>query len=254
MALADRPFSTVDDKYPPIVRSYSIPPRPPTPPPAPSVASVEYWRGVVSKQRLPPIFQLRFPFNAILMLMLPVLLPFGLSYAYFRVSSDAKSSRRRLKQLEKDESFQERLVNVLKRVDKEVENAIVDLIEEGQEQEDPQTSSSHPHRPTVTVQPSTDNSSSPSLASMSTESVTREEKKKVCGKNKPEGQDGSPIFSLMQLKIIDQLSALPFHKYSAIFPGVFSSHAVIVARDVNRFAFHERGRPILQHWADHFIL
>ncbi|KIM26154.1 hypothetical protein M408DRAFT_50482, partial [Serendipita vermifera MAFF 305830] len=55
-----------------------------------------------------------------------------------------------------------------------------------------------------------------------------------------------------QIKLIESLNELPFNKYAACFPGIFSSHAIIICRDLKRFPFHEQGLPVLQHWADHF--
>jgi hypothetical protein len=247
--------SVVDDKYAPIVKSYAIPSPSPSPPPSPPFGSKEYWKINVNK--IPPFFRLPFPYNAIALLFFPVLLPLGISAVLIKLSRDSKSSRRRIRQLESDESFQHRLVNVLKQLDKGMENAIADLIEvEGEQAGDgndvPVVSPSQ--QATGNVKPV---SISPPL-SPAPKSLTQNgeitEDKKSCEERKDTKPSNGSTPSDIQIKLIDQLNALPFNKYSAYFPGVFSSHAVIISRDVKKFKFHTQGEGVLKHWADHFIL
>jgi hypothetical protein len=246
-------YSVVDDKYAPIVKSYAIPSRPPTPLPGPSFISTEYWRTKFAKQSLPPILQLPFPYNVIILVFFPLILPLGISAAFIKVSLDSKSSRKRIRQLETDESFPHRLVNVLKRLDKGMENAIADLIEVGGEQ----TGDGNDVPVVLPSQQATGNPvsisppSSPAPPSLKHKGI---KEKKSCEERKETTQQNAPVLSDIQLKIIDQLNALPFNKYIAYFPGVFSSHAVIISRDLKRFEHHTQGRGVLRHWADHFIL
>jgi hypothetical protein len=250
-------YSVLDDKYAPIVKSYAIPSRPPTPSPEPPFGSPEYWRTKFTMPRLPPRFQARFPFNVIVILLLPLLIPLGISAALIRVSRDSKSSRKRIRQLETDESFQHRLVNVLKRLDKGMENTIADLIEDGGEQ----TGDGNDVPVVLPSQQATGNvnlvsispPSSPTSPSLS-HNGERKKEKKSSEKRKGTKQQNEPALSDIQLKLIDQLNALPFNKYIGYFPGVFSSHAVIVSRDIKQYKLHAQGRGVLRHWADHFIL
>lgn len=54
----------------------------------------------------------------------------AITAAFVKVSLDSKHSRRRLRELESNDSFSDRLRNVLKRLDKDVEDAIADMIDQ----------------------------------------------------------------------------------------------------------------------------
>jgi hypothetical protein len=233
------------DKYPPIVVSYSIPSRPPTPEPKPTFGTRAYFRSTAS--RLPPPFQFRFPLNILFYALLPLLIPMGLTAAFIRLSLDSSKSKRRLKLLEKDENFKDRLVHALRRMDKGMENAIAELIEEAGEVEE--TAAGNAANEAQMEIRSNDkagpSSSSTTLAKIPGETHLPADAVPA---------SGAPDFSDLQLRIIATLNDLPFNKYAACFPGMFSSHAVIVSRDRQRFAFHAQGEGVLLHWADHFTL
>jgi len=58
-------ISVLDDKYDPLMKSYTIPASPPVQP-HPSTLSAEYWRSFkLPKLFLPPRLQLKFPFNLV---------------------------------------------------------------------------------------------------------------------------------------------------------------------------------------------
>jgi len=64
-----------------------------------------------------------------------------------------------------------------------------------------------------------------------------------------------PILTPLQRRIITSLNRLPnLKKELAFITRVRNSHAVIVCRDVKRFAAHKQGEGIIRHWADNFIL
>lgn len=72
---------------------------------------------------------------------------------------------------------------------------------------------------------------------------------------KPSGQvPRHTILTPIQKKMAQQLNTLPIQKEVAWFPHVRNSHAVIVSRDVKRFAFHREGEGVIRHWADSFSL
>jgi hypothetical protein len=224
----------------------------------------------------------------------------GLTLAFVKVSMDAKHSRRRLKQLENDESFGDRLMNVLKQLDKDMEDAIADIIDESGLEP---VSEAAAAGPTVTSAPHFSPALTPTTSSAPTPAPAVEAKVKAEAKTflkrkkcirqsssqssgfsssenvqnaatnattttttttttapkvKPSIADGrtpgGPMLSDLQLKLIENLNQLPFHKHTAHFPGMFSSHAIIISRDVKRFEFHKKGEGVLRHWADHFIL
>jgi hypothetical protein len=215
----------------------------------------------ISKPRLPPFLQFRFPFNVILYISLPVVIPLALSAAFIKVSLDSNNSRKRLRLLEKSEGVEDRLANVLKRLDKGMENAVAELMQEteGRQLEDA-TIVIHEDR-TVELVPrekgekkkckTKKNGSSESIVGVPSTSAGLADAISIKDASK---QKGKEFLSPTQLSIIETLNTLPFEKFPAHFPGVFNSHAVIISRDVKRFPFHVRGHGVLRHWADHFIL
>ncbi|KAG8827679.1 hypothetical protein FRC19_001527 [Serendipita sp. 401] len=276
-------FNTEED-YPHLLASYHLPDQPLAPPPKPPVLSREYLKTTFSRARLPPIFALRFPLNLVLFALLPVLIPMGLSFAFVKVSLDSSNSRKRLRVLEKDAGFKDRLVNVMKRLDKEVENVIVEIVEDAAEQAvEVDEATGEPisftvrlddmeGKDTTTVPGKTISLHTPSLSRKnSAEKKEKSKSRSLCSsragsnpnlattiksgeESKEENDSGKPVLSELQLRLASSLNTLPFHKYRAYFPGVFSSHAVIISRDVQRFSFHKQGESVLRHWADHFII
>lgn len=142
-----------------------------------------------------------------------------------------------------------------------MENVIADLIEAGGEQAghaDDVPVASTSHQPEDNSEPVPAPTRSRLLASpspsVSSDDEPVGETKGLCKRKRAAETETRPILSDLQLKIIDQLNTLSLNKYAAYFPGVFSSHAVIISRDIKRFEFHAQGHGVLKHWADHFIL
>ncbi|KAJ7668317.1 putative serine esterase-domain-containing protein [Mycena rosella] len=121
----------LDEKYAPIIKSYTLPPVPPTPAPKPSILSPSWFRQLKpSRPILPPLLQFRFPLNIVLYMMLPLLIPVFFSLVFVRLSLAARSSRARIKLLENDPSNTQKLIHIFAQLEKQVENAVVDLIED----------------------------------------------------------------------------------------------------------------------------
>lgn len=57
-----------------------------------------------------------------------------------------------------------------------------------------------------------------------------------------------------QLRMVHWLMQVGPKRHLAWFPDVANAHAVIVVRDPAKFAVHERGRGVLQHWARQVVL
>ncbi|KAJ7442260.1 DUF676-domain-containing protein [Mycena latifolia] len=205
----------LDEKYTPLIKSYTLPPVPPTLPPKPMVLSPSWFRQLKpSRPLLPPFLQFRFPLNIALYMMLPLLIPTVLSLLIIRLSLAARSSRARIKLLEKDASNTQKLVHILAQLEKQVEHAVVDLIDD-----DAAAPLPDPER-----------------------AVTKSARKE------------QPILTPTQRRIAASLNRLPIKKERAYFPNASNSHAVIICRDVKNFEGHRAGLGIVRHWADHFIL
>jgi hypothetical protein len=65
----------------------------------------------------------------------------------------------------------------------------------------------------------------------------------------------SPRFTTLQRKMAAVLNALPQLKKERVYiPDVRNAHSVIVARDIENYAFHKIGEGVLRHWADAFVM
>jgi hypothetical protein len=157
--------------------------------------------------------------------LLPFLIPLGISVAVVRFSLATRSSRARIKLLEKDTANGQRLVHILAQFEKQVEDSVVDLIDSQDMEPD---------------------------ASMTFSQEPSQGKKHVCRKAKLPSQQ--PIITPLQRNIAASLNKLPLKKELAYIHGVRNSHAVIVCRDVKRFEGHRMGEGIIRHWAQQFQL
>ncbi|KIM26152.1 hypothetical protein M408DRAFT_25591 [Serendipita vermifera MAFF 305830] len=227
-------------EYPPIVISYDIPTRPPTP--KARITSRAYWHSRPSTPRLPSFLQFTPPLNILSYALLPVLILVGAMAIYVQLLRGSYKSRKRIRLLEADEKHSDRLINVLNRMDMDMENVIPEWIEKPGKKEEGQLKSAK-DRAQHRIQSSF---TSLPVESIPTPAQIVGEDRSPAGRKTPR----RPIFSPIQLQMIDHLNQLPFNKYVACFPGVFNTHPLIVCRDLG----DEQGMPVLQHWADHFIL
>ncbi|KAJ7180653.1 DUF676-domain-containing protein [Mycena filopes] len=216
----------IDEEYPHLIKSYSLPPVPPPVTPKPTVLSPTWFKSLKpSRPFLPPFLQFRFPMNIALYAMLPLLIPTFISLAIIRLSLAARSSRARIKLLENDASNTQKLIHILAQLERQMEEAVVDLIEN--DNGDGADAITDPERALGTVQ---------------------EKRKHI----KPPQEQ--PILTPTQRRCAELLNRLPIKKERAFFPDVRNSHAVIICRDVKRFEMHREGAGIVRHWASSFIL
>ncbi|KAF8647738.1 hypothetical protein AX16_006573 [Volvariella volvacea WC 439] len=221
---------SMDDEYKALIRNYSLPLVPPPRPRKPIIFSPKWFRN--RRPLLPPALQFRFPWNIIVYTLLPVLVPTFLTLAIVRLSLAARSSRARIKLLEADESNSDKLIHIIGQLERQVEDAVVDLMDDPlpiSEDEEGQKSLSH------------------STSDDSGSTVVSELPSKKKSKDKP-------ILTPLQHKIAESLNTLPIKKELAFFPGVRNSHAIIVCRDIKRFEIHRKGESVVRHWATSFIL
>jgi len=120
----------LNEEYPCLIRDYTIPstrPKVVSPP----IFSANWFRKLAPRPMLPPALQLRFPFNIVIYIFIPILIPLFISLAVFRLSRASKSSRARIKQLEEEahSAGQEKLSDILAELEFEVEEAVVDFID-----------------------------------------------------------------------------------------------------------------------------
>jgi hypothetical protein len=153
--------------------------------------------------------------------LLPILIPSFISFALIRLSLATRSSRARIKLLEEDESSSQKLINTLGHLEKEVESAVVDIIEDTIF---PLTAASEPQTP-----------------------VGEEEQ--------PTGKREVALLTPTQRKLVTLLNRLPgLKKELAFIHPARNSHAIIICRDVKRFEAHKQGEGVVRHWASVFVV
>ncbi|KAL5512876.1 hypothetical protein ACEPAH_3274 [Sanghuangporus vaninii] len=236
-----------DPKYDPIMLSYSIPDEPPVKE-SPTPLSPAWFQSANPTRYLPPFLQsLRFPLNAIAVVLLPVLFPTFIVFLLVRLSIHARSSRARIKVLEVDETLRENaLVNAFSRLERELGEAVVDAIEDDQGSNMPATAPPRDEKPGLT--------NGKLSSSCWDTSAKGDGVGKVDGES-PKIATGQPLLTPSQCQMVRSLNALPsMTKHRAYIDPLRNSHATIIARDVKGFPFHKRGWGVLQHWADAFVL
>lgn len=133
-----------------LIDTYTLPD---TPPPQPAVLSREWFDRKKPRPFLPPALQFRFPFNLVSVLaswgvtitqthlnthekvmyaVVPVLILPAISFLLYRLSSESSASRLRIKTLESDESYRERLASVFREIEREMEDGAVEIVENEQ--------------------------------------------------------------------------------------------------------------------------
>jgi hypothetical protein len=150
--------------------------------------------------------------------LIPILVPVFISILIFRLGLDARASRARIRLLEKDPSSSGRLINMLRSIEKEVDDAVADMLDDPQPSSDKEAQAENENE-----------APAPSVA--------------------------QPVLTRTQQLVLTSLNSLPqLQKHLTFIHPVRNSHAVIVSRDVKRFEIHKRGAGILRHWADRFEL
>ncbi|PIL25196.1 hypothetical protein GSI_13085 [Ganoderma sinense ZZ0214-1] len=223
----------LDEEYSPIIKSYT----PPQaggfqPPPKPRVFTKNWLKSFKpDRPLLPPALQFGFPWNVIILLSTPILVPLVLSLIITRLALASRASRVRIKLLEKEESSRERLVHVIARLEREMEDAVVDMFDS------PGLSDAGSSQPSLSLPVSA------AKADLDAASKAQAEQKQDL------------VLSDAQKKIVAWLNTLPgLKKELAFIHPVRNSHAVIISRDVKRFPSHKQGEGVIRHWADHFII
>ncbi|KLO05609.1 DUF676-domain-containing protein [Schizopora paradoxa] len=280
-----------DPKYEPIIVEYSIPAKLPEKKPAPSMFSAAWFKTIKPSRFLPPPLQLKFPLNILTTALLPILFPTFIMLVIVRLSLHTRSSRKRIKLLEADESATERLVHAFAKIERQMEGAMVDLMDEapGTDVDDRDESDgeagpsrmektngvTHSNSGDTLVNGNANGTSNGSAVADDDDASAKEpsppttknyagcttvrRRRKSCTATSfttnPAPTPPRSFLSASQANMAASLNALPgLTKHLVFIDPIRNSHATIVARDVKNFEFHKRGWGVLQHWADAFVL
>jgi len=77
-----------------------------------------------------PFLQLKFPYNLIVYLSLPILVPTALGVVYVRILRQGRESRRRVEEIEKAESYSSKLVHAVAELEREMEDKVTEFIDD----------------------------------------------------------------------------------------------------------------------------
>jgi hypothetical protein len=156
---------------------------------------------------------------------------------------ETSRSRKRIKLMEKNESATERLVHMFQECEREVEEAVHEIMDV---QHSEPANSPEPSEPGIT---------SPPPESDSLESTNGEDIPYNLQASASDTMTKQPVITPEQKQMIAALNSLPqLKKYMAYFPNVANAHGPIICRDVKKYPHHKRGEGVLRHWVDHFAL
>ncbi|KAK7686254.1 hypothetical protein QCA50_010474 [Cerrena zonata] len=230
-----------DEEYKPIIKSWA-PSTKTVAKDSPRLFSKSWFQS--KKPLVPPALDLRFPYNLLIYPALPLLLPLFLSFVVVKLSLDSRSSRSRIESLEKDESYSSRLVHIIGQLEKSMEDAVAELIDDAGNSDSQVASAetlAHSQTNTAAAEPPSSESPSPKPETVS------------LSLSKTDSSKPNKLLTDVQKRIIANLNSIPqLQKERVFIHPVINSHATIVARDVHRFKFHELGHGVLRHMADHF--
>ncbi|OCH96230.1 DUF676-domain-containing protein [Obba rivulosa] len=229
-----------DEQYKPLLNSYKLPDVPLPPPARPLPLSPKWFSDITSRPFLPPRLQFSFPWNILIYLAIPLILPLGITLVLTRLALASRASRARVRLLEEDETYTQRLAHIIGQLERDIEDKIADIIEEPSAALQPASvATSRPESPAPLVVDPT----SPSASTL------------VPFPEKVEKAPHPVLLTDLQRNIITWLNTLPgLKKELAFIHPVRNAHGPLICRDVRGFAAHKVGEGVLRHWADHFIM
>lgn len=167
---------------------------------------------------LPPVLRYRFPFNYLIILLFPIMLPIVLCLILARQSLDTSRSKRRLQQLAQTSSAPtpspsglsiQHLRATIRHIERNLESEFIESID----------------GPPAAA-------AAAALDIYHMDQVVIKAQLKEC-----------------QFRMALWLNQLPFKKYLTWWPKVTNAHATAIVRDAHLFPQHERGRGMLKFWA-----
>ncbi|KAF5387305.1 hypothetical protein D9757_005779 [Collybiopsis confluens] len=229
---------------------------------------------------LPPILMQPFPWNIIIYMLLPVLIPLVFVVVFVKFTRATSRSRQRIRLLEKSETGENSLTSVLGarlkegvdyigRIEKRIEDAVADIVDDPRSID---TSGSETELPPVTSGTSTPSASLLYGSVSGIYSSSSAGSKLSASFDQPAAPLSSksthgPSLTPLQRTICVRLNSIPGLKKELAFIDsadpidsaklrrpMRNSHATIVSRDVKNYEFHRIGEGVLRCWADGLIV
>lgn len=169
----------------------------------------------------------------IVIILLPLLVPLLIMIVVVRLFLASRASRERIRLLEADASRSNYLRSLFHNIEKDVDDALA-------------TAETYVDVERSTVARATGTSSRQFNTRYSAETQESSDSKTTTLR---------PRLTPLQVRIANNLNSIPHLKKKLPYiDGVVNSHPVIVSRDVKRFEVHEKGRGVVNNWADSFVL
>ncbi|KAH9908811.1 putative serine esterase-domain-containing protein [Fomitopsis serialis] len=240
----------LDEQYAPLIKSYHLPDTPPPPPIVPKPLTREWFTNV--RLPLPPVLQFKFPYNILVFVALPFIMPLFLTLVLTRLTLSMRASRRRLRLLEKEESSVDRLMHVIAKLERNMEDTMADMLDGPASPEPPLAEeSSYSSAPPKAILATPEGESS---ALENGERPAKAERVESVTVSHPSGRPPTVLMTDLQLRLVRMLNTLPhLKKEIAFIHPVQNAHGPIICRDPKRFPSHKLGEGVVRHWADHFI-
>ncbi|TFY61831.1 hypothetical protein EVJ58_g4271 [Rhodofomes roseus] len=243
----------LDEQYAPLIKSYHLPDTPPPPPIVPKPLTREWFTNV--RLPLPPALQFRFPYNILIFVTLPVLMPLFLTLVLTRLTLSMRASRKRLRLLEKEETSVDRLMHIIARLERNMEDTMADML-------DGPASPGNPPSRGCPIQSRHLSTKGCPRHTRRREFRSRERRELREGGARrrrdgvaPERRPPTVLMTDLQLRLVRMLNTLPhLQKELAFIHPVANAHGPIICRDPKRFPSHKLGEGVVRHWADHFII
>ena len=164
-----------------------------------------------------------------------------------------RASRKRLKLLEKEESSVDRLMHVIARLERGVEDSVAEMLDgPGAGAATPPTHTSFSHS-AVDAPPKAVPVSQPGSSSAleNGESSAKAEHDALVTSGRPP----TVLLTALQLRLVRTLNTLPhLKKERAYLHPCQNAHGPIICRDPKRFPSHKAGEGVVRHWVDHFLI
>ncbi|KAF9650470.1 DUF676-domain-containing protein [Thelephora ganbajun] len=202
-----------------------------------------------------PFLPIRFPYNLIVYLSLPILVPTVLGIVYARVLKQGRESRKRVEEIEKGDSYSSKLIHAVAELERQMEDQVTEFI-------DTQTGPVSQEKPSKEKEEDKWHSSRAPSPDPSSEtlSITETDSKaegrwnsKYHSRKKPQPKMDTPALLDVQREMIERLNKLTgLKKERAFYDDTRNSHASIVCRGDRGFNPDDVDSS-LRHWADRFV-
>lgn len=169
-----------------------------------------------------------------------------------------RASRKRLRLLDKEESSVDRLMHVIARLERDMEESVAEMLDGpgpgAAPATPPEDASYRTLAPPKATLPSPEGPSA-ALENGERPADLKAERTDSVTATHPSGRPPTVLLTDLQLRLIRTLNTLPHLKKELVYINPCpNAHGPIICRDPKRFPSHKVGEGVVRHWVDHFII